>query len=95
MPNPNSLSSRAVRYFPRLPLHEVPRPMAAHGHGAFSLRSASLPVADAASASWFTSQRITPAMLEVGRLMGRREFHDTGPKPGWCVYPRGLALIKR
>jgi hypothetical protein len=25
MPNTNSLSCRAVRYFPRLPLHEIPR----------------------------------------------------------------------
>ena len=27
MPNTNSLSCRAVRYFPRLPLHDIPRPV--------------------------------------------------------------------
>jgi hypothetical protein len=27
MQNANSLSCRAVRYFPRLPLHEIPRPV--------------------------------------------------------------------
>jgi hypothetical protein len=27
MPNTNSLSCRAVRYFPRLPLHDLPRPV--------------------------------------------------------------------
>jgi hypothetical protein len=27
MPNTNSLSCRAVRHFPRLPLHDTPRPV--------------------------------------------------------------------
>jgi hypothetical protein len=58
MPNTNSLSCRAVRYFPRLPLHDLPRPVD--------------PLwCQARDTAWVTTMR---RQVATATLVGRRGF---------------------